>query len=167
MNNTVTSLTLKQFVMSLKQCARKACRTNTDLTIWNDSYFYDIPAFGWPIDPFWADGEDTERCLAINNDKTNKLAIIGVNWHFGDPYVFTRVLTPVDDPGDDNSVKCGDDVYRCFSPMGEEEDDYTLTFNRAEGDSDNEHDYAMYCLQDVDCRTPEDMIEYALELIGH
>lgn len=170
MNNTTetTSLTLKQFVTSLKQLARKACKENTDLTIWDDSYFYDSPDDGWPIDPFWADDRDTEVFLAINNDKTNKLAIIGVNWYFGDrPYIFIGILTPVVDESHDYGsriVRCGDDVDRSFP--NREEDGYSPTFSPVEGyDLDDERDYTLY-RQDGDNIAPEDVIEHALHVIS-
>lgn len=164
------TITLKEFDERIGRLARNACKDDNGLTVWNDwSWFYDSPDGGWPVDPFWADDDYDERSIVIHDDKTENLAVVGVNWHsydYGDaegPYMYARILEPAgDDDGDGLRVTCGDDIVRTF--RNEEEDACTPPFHaegRVEADG---RDYTLYAAPE-DVPTPEEWFGAVLTLL--
>ncbi|PST47650.1 hypothetical protein COO72_11995 [Bifidobacterium callitrichos] len=167
---TVETIALKEFNDRIEKLARKTCKDNPDLNVWDDwSWFYDSPDNGWPIDPFWADDDYAERDIVIHDDTTENLAVISVNWYLCDcegaegPYVYARILKPAnDDDADGFRVTCGDDVVRTF--LNEEEDAYTPCFHAAGQTEDADRDYALYVAPD-DSPTPEEWFRAVLTLL--
>lgn len=167
---TVETIALKEFNDRIEKLARKTCKDNPDLNVWDDwSWFYDSPDNGWPIDPFWADDDYTEQNIVIHDDTTENLAVIGVNWYLRDceevegPYVYARILKPAnDDDVNGFRVTCGDDIIRTF--RNEEEDAYTPSFQVAEQVEDGDRDYALYLAPD-DGPTPEEWFRAVLTLL--
>ncbi|KAA8816158.1 hypothetical protein CSQ85_12090 [Bifidobacterium rousetti] len=166
---SVETITLKEFDDCVKKLVKKTCRVNPDLTVWDDwSWFYDNPDNGWPIDPFWADDDYAEQNIVVHDDRTENLAVIGVNWYPHDcegvegPYVYARILKPDDDDVNGMHVTCGDDIVRTF--QNEEEDAYTLCFHAAGQAEYDDRDYALYVASE-DGPTPEEWFETVLALL--